>query len=205
MGQCAQACKHMMLNRHIEQPLLTYDTPHFPEGIAYLCQVMQDANNEADVESLINERQVVEVGTNQKEMAPLDLCCIRCGGTFEVAKRIVNKDSMPGPLEVVNGVTAKPTSKVDEPPCLSDANEEALECKGLCPLLVRSLLPMSTIVVVVSVIVSNEWVDIGWWLRREYASFLLHTKYIDEYVCNDDKLLNKSGHAGQPVAPRACF
>src|SRR5947209_17310950 len=151
----------MMLNRHIEQPLFTYDTPHFPEGIVYLCQVMQNANNEADVESLINERQMVEVGTNQKEMATLDLCCIRCGSTFEVAKRIVNEDSMPGPLTVVNGVTAKPTSKVDEPLCLCDASEEALEYKGLCPLLVGSLRPMSTIVVVVSVIVSNEWADVG--------------------------------------------
>src|SRR5258706_2898289 len=151
----------MMLNRHIEQPLLAYDPLHFPEGITYLCQVMQNANHEADVESLINERQVVEVGTDQKEMATLDLCCIRCGSTFEVAKRIVNEDSVPGPLAVVNGVTAKPTSKVDEPLCLSDANEEALEYKGLGPLLVGSLLPMSTIVVVVSVIVSNEWVDIG--------------------------------------------
>jgi hypothetical protein len=151
----------MMLNRHIEQPLLAYDTPHFLEGIAYLCQVMQDANHEADVESLINERQVVEVGTNQKEMAPLDLCCIRCGSTFEVAKRIVNQDSVPGALGVVNGVTAKPSSKVDEPLCLFDTNQEVLEDQGLCPLLVGALLPMRTIVVVVSVIVSNEWVDIG--------------------------------------------
>jgi hypothetical protein len=140
---------------------VAYDTSHFPEDIAYLCQVMQNANNEADVESPINERQTVEVGTNQKEMATLDLCCIRCGSTFEVSKRIVNQDSVPGPLRVVNGVTAKPASKVDEPLCLFDAYQESLEYKGLCPLLVGSLLPMSTIVVVVSVIVSDEWVEIG--------------------------------------------
>jgi hypothetical protein len=94
-------------------------------------------------------------------MAPLDLCGIRCGSTFEVAKRIVNQDSVPGVLGVVNGVAAKPPSKVDEPLCLSDANQEALEDQGLSPLLVGSLLPMRPIVVVVSVIVSNEWVDIG--------------------------------------------
>lgn len=55
MHQSAYTRKNVMLNRHIEQPFLTDDTPHFFESALYLRHVMENPDGQSDIKCSIDK------------------------------------------------------------------------------------------------------------------------------------------------------
>src|SRR6266550_6553763 len=145
----------MMLDRNIENPPLPYNASHFHQGVFQMLKVVKNPDNQTDVKSVINERQAVEVGTNEKNVTALDLCREGSCGMLEIAHGVVNDDSMFSTLMVVDRIAAKPTPQVDKPVSLSNTLKQTLQDVRLRPLFVVPASPEVTVVVVIFIIVGK--------------------------------------------------
>ena len=66
MKQSARTRQNMILDRNIENPPLSYNASHFYQSVFQMLKVVKNPDNQTGVKSAINERQAVEVGTNEK-------------------------------------------------------------------------------------------------------------------------------------------
>src|SRR6266568_4845439 len=155
----------MMLDRNIENPPLPYNASHFHQGVFQMLKVVKNPDNQTGVKSVINERQAVEVGTNEKNVTALDLSREGSCGMLEIAHGVVNDDSMFSTLK------------------------QALQDMRFRPLLVVPSSPEVTVVVVIFVIVGKYGtnlflVNLKFFLNNHSSPLNIHKKQIVKRVAS---------------------